>query len=224
MVKQLEIKIPTSYADINLKKWLVLQNELKSYEDNEEATVALLLSHLCNLPAEYLKGLNVDDYNMIKGELGSFLMNQELPLERFITIDGVEYGFEPNLGEMSYGAYSDITKFQTIQIDENWTKIMSILYRPVDKKVGKYYSIKPYTGDVDPTIFDDVPMHIHFGALFFLYNLLTDLLSATLKSSMEQELPPNIKPILQRSGVHMLQLLSLPMGTLPNSIPLLKNR
>ena len=224
MVSELEIKIPTSYADITLKKWLQLQKELKSYEDDEEATVALLLMHLCNLPAEYLRGLAVDDYNMIKNELGSFLGETELELQRFIKIDGVEYGFEPNLSEMSYGAYSDITKFSDIQIDDNWAKIMSILYRPVEKKTGKYYSIKPYNGKVDSDIFLDVAMDVHFGTLFFLFNLLTDLLKDTLKSSMETELPPNIKPILQRSGAHMLQLLSSPMGTLPNSIGLLKSR
>ena len=224
MVKELELKIPTSYADISLKDWLVLQNELKSYEDDEDATVALLLIHLCNLPVEYDKGLSVDDYIMIKNELNFFLTNQELPLQTFITINGVEYGFEPNLGQMSYGAYLDITKHKDIQIDENWNKIMSILYRPVEQKAGKHYSIKPYNGSVDESIFDNVGMDIHFGALFFLYNLLTDLLKDTLKSSMEMELPPNIKPILQRSGHHILQLLSLPMETLPNSIPLLKSR
>jgi hypothetical protein len=101
---------------------------------------------------------------------------------------------------------------------------MNILYRPVDKKINKYYTIKPYTGEDNSEKFLDVPMHVHFGALFFLFNLLTDLLSATLKSSMEMDLPHNIKPILQRSGHHMLQLLSLPMGTLPNSMSLLKSR
>jgi hypothetical protein len=224
MVKELELKIPTSYADITLKKWLVLQNELKSYNDDEEATVALLLSHLCNLPVEYHKGLSVDDYIMIKTELNAFLMNHDLPLQRFITIDGVEYGFEPNLSEISYGAYLDITKFKDIQIDENWSKIMSILYRPIEQKSGKYYSIKPYTSLEDKTVFDNVAMDIHFGTLFFLYNLLTDLLKDILKSTMEMDLPPNIKPILQRSGQHILQLLNSPMETLPNSIPLLKSR
>lgn len=223
MVKEVELRIPTSYDDITLKKWLVLQNELKSYEDDEEATIALLLLHLCDLPAQYLKGLSVDDYNMIKTELGAFLGNTNLPLKRFITIDGVEYGFEPNLSQMAYGAYSDITKFQQIQIDENWAKIMSVLYRPVTQKKGEMYSIKTYSGDDNHTKFLDVPMSVHFGALFFLYNLLTDLLSDTLKSTMEQELPPNIKPILQRSGHHMLQLLSLPQGTLPNLKVLQKN-
>jgi len=223
MVKEVELRIPTSYDDITLKKWLVLQNELKAYEDDEEATLALLLLHLCNLPVEYLKGLGVDDYNMIKNELGAFLGKTDLPLQRFITIDGVEYGFEPNLSQMTYGAYSDITKFQQIQIDENWAKVMSVLYRPVTKKHGEMYSIKTYSGDENHSRFLDVPMSVHFGALFFLYNLLADLLKDTLKSTMEMELPPNIKPILQRSGAHMLQLLSLPQGTLPNSSLLQKN-
>lgn len=223
MVKELELKIPTSYADITLKKWLVLQNELKSYEDDEEATVALLLMHLCNLPVEYHTGLNVDDYTMIKNELNSFLTNHELPLQRFITIGGIEYGFEPNLSGMTYGAYLDITKFKDIQIDDNWNKIMNILYRPVDRKAGNTYAIKPYNSSVTPTDFHNVGMDVHFGALFFLYNLLTDLLKDILKSSMVMDLAPNITPILQRSGHHMLQLLNLPLTTLPNSIPLLKN-
>lgn len=223
MVKEVELRIPTSYEDITLKKWLVLQNELKSYEDDEEATIALLLLHLCNLPVEHLKGLGVDDYTTIKNELGAFLGNTDLPLQRFITIDGVEYGFEPNLSQMTYGAYSDITKFQQIQIDENWAKIMSVLYRPVTNKKGDMYSIRPYSGDVAHEKFLNIPMSVHFGALFFLFNLLADLLTDTLKSTMEMELPPNIKPILQRSGAHMLQLLSLPQGTLPNLNLLQKN-
>lgn len=224
MVKQIELKIPTSYADISLSKWLELQKELKNYEDDEEATIALLLMHLCNLPAEYLKGLSVDDYNMIKSELGSFLMDTQPPLQRFIYIDGVEYGFEPNLSNMSYGAYSDITKFGNISIDDNWAKIMSILYRPVDKKLLDTYSIKPYDGKENHKLFLNVGMDVHFGTLFFLLNLLTDLLSATLKYSMEGEVHPSIKQILQKNGHHIQQLLSLPMGTLPNSMKLFKSR
>ena len=223
MVKEIEIKMPTSYADISLKKWLVLQNELKSYEDDEEATVAILLSHLCNLPFEYHKGLSVDDYIMIKTELNKFLSIHDLPLQKFITIDGVEYGFEPNLSEMSYGAYLDITKFKNINIDENWSKIMSILYRPVTNKSGTHYSIKTYNGSEDKTVFDNVGMDVHFGALFFLYNLLMDLLKDILKSSMEMDLAPTIKQILARSGQHILQSLNSPMEILPNSTPLLKS-
>ena len=224
MKKELELKLPTSYEDITLKRWLDLQKEMKNYAGDEEAVTAVMLQHLCGLDPLYFRGLGIDDYKLIKDTLNSFMTKVDLPLQQHITIGDTEYGFEPNLSQMSYGAYADISKFNTIDIDDNWAKIMSILYRPVEKKVSKYYTIKPYSGKIDSNIFLDVPMDVHFGALFFLFNLLTDLLKDTLKSSMETELPPNIKPILQRSGAHMLQLLSLPMGTLPNSIELLKSR
>jgi len=223
MQKEISLRIPTSYDDITLKQWLELQSQLKNYEDDEEATTAILLYHLCGLSPEYLTGISIDDYNMLKVELSSFLGKTDLPLQQFITIDGVEYGFEPNLSNMSYGAYADVTKFGNITIDENWAKIMSILYRPVEKKSLGNYSIKGYVGEVDSKPFLNLPMSIHFGALFFLFNLLTDLLSATLKSSMEEEVHPNIKPILQRSGEAMLQLLSSQITISPASTLLQKN-
>ncbi len=109
MVKEIEIKIPTSYGDISLKKWLDLQKDINNYKDNDEAIGAVMIYHLCGLDASYLKSLPVDTYNTIRDELNNFLGNVDLPLKRFVTIDGIEYGFEPNLSNMTYGAYSDIT-------------------------------------------------------------------------------------------------------------------
>ncbi len=223
MQKEISLRIPTSYEDITLKQWLTLQNDLKNYEGDEEATTAVLLLHLCGLSPEYLTGISVDDYNMLKVELAGFISKTDLDLQRFVEIDGVKYGFEPNLSNIAYGAYADITKFGQITIDENWAKIMDILYRPVESEMMGKYRIKTYTGEINSDKWLKVPMHIHFGALFFLFNLLTDLLSATLKSSMEEEVSLNIKPILQRSGEAMLQLLSSQITISPASTLSLKN-
>lgn len=208
MIKEIELSIPTSYSDISLSKWLALQKELKNYEGNDEAISALMLYHLCGLEPAYLNGLAVENYNEIKKELGSFLQKVELPLQRFVKIGEVEYGFEPNLSKMSYGAYADISKYDALNIDDNWPKIMNILYRPVTNKRGELYSIEPYTGKDDYKKWLDIPMDIHFGALFFLLNLQSSLLSSILKSSMEKEALLNIKPILQRNGAHMERLLN----------------
>jgi hypothetical protein len=208
MIKEIEIIVPTSYSDISLKKWLDLQKEMKNYEGDTEAVTALILYHLCGLQLEYIKGLSMDGYSQIKNELASFMQNVELPLQRFITIDGVEYGFEPNLSKMAYGAYADISKFNTIAIDDNWAKIMNILYRPVTKKHGEMYSIKPYTGDEYWEKFLSVPMDVHFGALFFLSNLQISLLNSILKSSMEEEALRSIRSTLVRSGETIRQLLN----------------
>ena len=208
MIKEIEISVPTSYGDITLKKWIELQKEIKNYEGDDDAITALMLYHLCGLDPKYIKGLSMDAYKTIRTELGAFIQNVKLPLQRFITIDGVEYGFEPNLSKMAYGAYADISKFNTIGIDDNWAKIMNILYRPITKKQGEMYSIRPYTGTTDWEKFLGVPMDVHFGALFFLSNLQTSLLNSILKSSMEQEALRSIRPILEKNGEHIQQLLN----------------
>jgi len=168
---------------------------------------------LCGLEPAYLKGLSIDDYAMIKSQLESFLSNTDFPLQRIIRIDGIEYGFEPNLSQMTYGAFADITKYNTITIDDNWPKIMSILYRPIVHKKGEMYSIQSYKGEINTDKFLEVGMDINFGCLFFFVNLSTDLLNSILKSTMQMELPHNIKSILVKNGEHIKQLLNLQTQT-----------
>jgi hypothetical protein len=207
-IKELELSIPTSYTDINLKKWLNLQKELTNYKDDEEAITALMFYHLCGLEPQYLNNITTEAYSEIRSTLANFINDVELPLQKFIYIDGVEYGFEPNLSKMTYGAFADITKYNTIQIDDNWASIMSILYRPVEKKQGDMYTIKPYSGELNPKLFLEVPMDVHFGALFFFQNLSMDLLNYTLKSMMQGAIPHNIKSILGKNGERIQQLLN----------------
>ena len=213
MVKEVTLSIPTSYGDISLKKWLEFQKELNNYEGDEAAITALMFFQLCGLEPAYLKGLSIDDYAMIKSQLESFLSNTDFPLQRIIRIDGIEYGFEPNLSQMTYGAFADITKYNTITIDDNWPKIMSILYRPIVHKKGEMYSIQSYKGEINTDKFLEVGMDINFGCLFFFVNLSTDLLNSILKSTMQMELPHNIKSILVKNGEHIKQLLNLQTQT-----------
>ena len=213
-IKEIELKVPTSYADITLKQWIDLQNELEAYKDDPNAVTALMLYHLCGLEPKYMKGIAVDDYSLVKTQLESFLSNTDLPLQRIITIDGVEYGFEPNLSQMSYGAYADITQYKDLTIDKNWAKIMSVLYRPIKHKKGDMYSIEAYDGVMREDMFLKVGMDVHFGTLFFFVNLLMDLLKGILKSTMAMDMNLNIKQILERSGRLIPHSLTLPVETL----------
>lgn len=224
MKKELELKLPTSYDDITLKRWLDLQKEMKNYAGDDEAVTAVMLQHLCGLDPIYFRGLGIDDYKFIKESLNSFMTIVDLPLQTNIKIGDVEYGFEPNLSQMSYGAYADISKFQTIEIDDNWAKIMNILYRPITHKKGSLYSIKAYEGDDNYEKFLDVPMSVHLGALFFLLNLHTELVSSILNSLKEVELPQSIRPILARSGQLIQQSMNLPTETSLNLTKLFNNR
>ena len=208
MKQEIKIEVPTKWSAVTLRQYLALRKDLETYAGEDEAVTACLFHHLCKFPLEYIQQLNIDTYIAIKGDLINFFNNIDLPLQKFITIGGVEYGFEPDLSRMAYGAYVDISKYETFEINEKWAEIMSILYRPVIKKTGKLYDIKAYDGTIDGDTFMDVSMDIHFGTLFFLKTLLKDLLKDTQKSLTGLTgLPQNIKSVLEKNG-NLTQALS----------------
>ena len=217
MGKEITLTIPTDWNGISLKKYLNLQKELNNYSDDEDAMVAIMLQELCGLDAKYLKGLAVNDYLMLRNELNTFITRVDHNLIPIVEWKGVKYGFEPNLSQMSYGAYLDISKFDTISIDDNWVKIMNILYRPIIEQKGEMYSTKAYTSGVDNT--KDMlewGMDIHFGAMFFFLHLSTDLVISIPNYLKGVEEHPEIMRILQKSGEVTKQLLNSQVVTSPN--------
>lgn len=218
MNKQITLTIPTDWNGISLKTYLALQKELTNYGDDEEAMVAVMLHTLCGLDAQYLKGIAINDYNMLRNELGTFISKVDHELVPIVEWKGVKWGFEPNLSQMSYGSYLDISKYDTLAIDDNWVKIMNILYRPITEQTGELYSIEPYTSGIDNTKeISQWGMDIHFGALFFFLHLSTDLVTSIPNYLKELDRHPNTKLILQKSGEVTKQLLNLQGVTLPNS-------
>ena len=208
MKQEIKIEVPTKWSAVTLRQYLALRKDLDTYVGEEEAITACLFHHLCDFPLEYIQQLNIDTYIAIRQDLINFFNNIDLPLQKFIQINGVEYGFEPDLSRMAYGAYVDISKYETFEINEKWAEIMSILYRPLIKKTGKLYDIKAYDGNIDGEKFMDVPMDVHFGTLFFLKTLLKDLLKDTQKSLTGLTgLPQNIKSVLEKNG-NLTQALS----------------
>lgn len=202
MKEEVKIVVPTDWSAITLKDYLAFRKDMETYSDNEDAVEAVMFHHLCKMPVEWITKLDMDTYLNIRKDMLSFMNKTETPLKRFITIDGIEYGFEPNLSKMSYGAYVDISKYDTLEINEKWAEIMSILYRPVTTKLGEFYDIKEYNGETNSEKFLSVTMDVHWGTLFFLKNILKSLLKSIQKSLMESaEIPHSIKSILERSGV-----------------------
>jgi hypothetical protein len=171
------------------------------------------------VPVDYLYQIDSVTIGKMRADLASFLQNSDYKLQKFITIDGKEYGFEPNLSQMSYGAYLDCTKYDTITIDKNWAKIMNILYRPVRKKVGEAYEIEPYNPNEEWEKFLSVTMDVHFGALFFFIDLSKTLLNSTLKSMKGQtETFHQLNSILEKNGNRTLQSTNWQKEILESSI------
>jgi hypothetical protein len=213
MRQEININLPDSWKDITLRKYLELQRDLQNHEDDPMAQFHYTMHHLCGISVDVILSMTHESHEKIKRSLDALMLNQELPLQRLITIDGIEYGFEPNLSKISYGAYLDITKYDTLGIDTNWAKIMSILYRPVIRKSKERYEIASYQGEVDDELFLDVGMDVVFGCWFFFINLQMDLLNYTLKFTNLTGLPANTKSILVASGKAIRQFLNSQMET-----------
>jgi len=208
MKKTLTVEVPTNWDSITLKTYLNLQKDLINYSDNDEAQTASMFHHLCGLDPSLVSKLSINSYQTLRNKLFSLIQPENVDLVSFVKIGGVEYGFEPNLSQMSYGAYSDISSFETIEINSNWAKVMNILYRPVTLKAGKLYQIESYTPNDDWEKWLDVSMEVHFGAWFFFINLQKDLLKCILNSTSQVQLPPNIKSTLEKNGKLIQQLLN----------------
>jgi len=223
MKKEIKITVPQDYSAVSLKKYLRIQKDLEDYKDDEQAQDAFLLFNLCGITPEVARALDNDTVTSIKKDLNKLLNKQDYELTKIIEIDGVEYGFEPNLSEMAYGAYLDLSKNESVTIDKDWGKTLSILYRKVTRKQGALYEIEPYNSKkiLEPSKWLDVNMDFHFGCFFFFTRTYKDLLNATLKSLTDQALKqetlsPHIKQLLVKSGEVINQLQSSHERTLRN--------
>ena len=209
MKKQIEITVPTDYSAISLKKYIQIQKDIERYEDDEIALNAFLLYNFCGITPEVATQIDSNTLTSIIFDLKKLLSKTDYELQRKITIDGVEYGIEPNLSELPYGAYLDISSFESISLDENWAKIMTILFRPIKNKKGVLYEIEPYKGyeKKDTEKWLEISMDFHFSVFFYFLGLYQDLVTATLNSLKNKEgISPNIKSILERSGELIQQL------------------
>ena len=205
---KVKVRIPTDWNDITLETYLKYRKTLDLYKDDDEdeldmidKSIIISLDILCGVAPNFASQMPIEMLQHVMDSLNKFMSETKFDLQRIITIDGIEYGFEPNLSNMSYGAYLDISKYDKITIDTNWQKIMAILYRPILSKTGKLYDIKEYTGMEDDTIFLKTTMDINFGCIGFFLHLSKDLALYTLKSLKEgQEMNLLLQSIMERSG------------------------
>jgi hypothetical protein len=94
-------------------------------------------------------------------------------------MNGVEYGFIPNLDKMTLGEHATIDSL--LGNDENLSLLMSVMYRPITKKIYPFYTIEAYDGDESKAeLFNDVRMDVVIGSILFFWNLSKELLSNIL--------------------------------------------
>jgi hypothetical protein len=227
----LEITIPEDWKDITYSQYMKYYNATRPYEGTEEVARISLESgalYFCNVPAELLYSIPKDTFDLISERLATmYLSSHNCPLVNQFNIGDVTYGFIPSLDDMTYGEYLDLTNYTQDKFWNNIPIIFSILYRPIDKKSGKHYTIESYAGTNDERIqfFKEIlTMDIVFGGLSFFLNLQSDLLIATLhylEKNLEKMKDPQISQLLEtlvKNGVDTQHLQSFLTTTYQNLI------
>ena len=141
--KQNTYNLINSWDDVTLDKWAKLIDS-KSKSKTKEALDTISL--LSDIPRKLVKELSINDVSNILNRVAALQNKASSRLKRIIKVDDVEYGFHPDLSEITLGEYADIETYIQNGMEKNLSKLMAVLYRPIVEKNGKYYSIEKYNG------------------------------------------------------------------------------
>ena len=130
-----------SWNDVTLDKWIKLISN-KEKTNTQEAID--LISTLSDMPKKLIKELSINDISLIMNKIAVLQNKAESKLKSIIKVNDIEYGFHPNLEDITLGEYADLETYLKDGIQNNLTKIMAVLYRPITEKDGNNYSIEAY--------------------------------------------------------------------------------
>ena len=170
----MKITIPSALKDITLlqyKKYLNIQKQSK----DEKILEAKMIEIFCNIKIEEVMLLKLNDsQEIINIILKTF--DEKPPLIRSFKIDQLEYGFHPQLDNLTFGEYIDLDTYITDW--ENIEKAMNVLYRPVIAKVKS-------NTETSLNLLN-MPMDAVMSSIFFLWNLGLEL-STVMTNSLENQ-------------------------------------
>jgi len=208
---KIEINVPTSLNEVTLGQY---QKYLKIAENNSDGNFldAKMIEIFCGIPLSDSYKLKMSSASAIVDILSELINQTPKHTERF-EMNGIEYGFIPDLDEMSLGEYIDLDN--NVSSWEQMHLAMNVLYRPIKtSKLGKY-NIEEY--DVkNPEAMKDMPLGAAIGSVFFFYNLGIELSKHIVLYSNNQQEMEDIQgqQISEQSGVGINQFMLSLTGVL----------
>jgi len=204
---QLQITIPTSLNEITLDQY---QRFVSIMENNPESDFVQqkMIEIFCNVPLKLVPTIPLKEVNEIIALLNE-MFNAEYKLKPIFKLGNTNFGFIPNLDEISLGEFSDLDNYFG-----KWDKMhnaMAVLYRPIVEKYKDKYNIEDYNGSVTYCdVMKHMPMDVVMGAMVFFYNLSSELMISSL-NYLEQN--PRVQAMIDKhnlerngDGIHLSML------------------
>jgi|TARA_Y100000401_G_C8286851_1_gene206536 uncharacterized protein YaaW (UPF0174 family) len=181
--EQFEVIVPTEWKDITIaeyQRYLQIAKTKRKTRDDE------IISMFCKIDKKLIKKLQLKHKKLLVDKINKFVNSKnETILEKRIKFKGKQYGFIPNLSKITTGEFVDIEEYGK-DINKNLHRIMSVLYREIDRESGRFYSVKPYDPDeLEIDKFKELPMSTTLSAIDFFFHLGKNLLEDLNNYSME---------------------------------------
>jgi len=180
IINNINYSIPTSWSQVSLGKYMDFMISIDNVEDELQKTINTIHS-FTNAPKKLLKGCKKSDIDNVMNELSKLMDNKtNNDLNLIITIDGIDYGFHPNLHELKLKEFVDLDT----KLADGWSamdSVMAILYRPITEQKGDKYKIEDYdylTANKRAKIFkDNLSINTVNGAASFFLTIATDYIN-----------------------------------------------
>ena len=206
----INITVPNDLSEITLRQYKHFLKIQKS-QDDENFLSAKIIEIFCKVKLEDVMQIKFNDSEYIVNTLTE-MFEQKPNLVTKFKLNNKEYGFHPQLDDLTLGEYIDLDTF--IGDWENIEKAMAVLYRPVVNKLKDKYTIEEYKVGRDAEILD-MPMDAVLSSIFFLWNLGLDL-SKTMMNYLDKEETQALTQFLnsQPNGAGITQFTDLLKETL----------
>ena len=219
---KLHINIPDSLADITLEQY---QKFDKINTEENKGSVFLMqkmVEIFCWVPLDLTRQIKYKDLVSIVEHINNLITSEPDLITTFL-LKGKQYGFIPNLDNITLGEYIDLDNY--LGSWENMHKAMSVMYRPVTLKKGDRYVIEDYKGSIYQEEMLKSPLDVVISAMVFFYHLNKELLNFTLKylkKEMGENLSEDQLKTLEKNGAGINQSLSS-LTTILNDLNISQN-
>lgn len=172
-----EINVPTSLNEITLEQYQTFMR-INDANDSEEFIAQKMVSIFCKIKLSQVLYIRASDVASIVASFTKLLQSDKKLITRF-ELGGKEFGFIPNLEDMSFGEYIDLET--NLGEWDSMHKAMAVMFRPIiQTKEGKY-DIESYNGTANYSdVMKYAPLDVVLGAMVFFCHLSDELLKATL--------------------------------------------
>lgn len=157
------------------------------------------IAAITGLKRDEIRKIDITTIDKIINAYAEGLKNDEKIFKQFIEIDGVKFGFHPNLKSMTFGEWLDLSEF-TKNFPSHLPELMSILYRPVTAEINLQYKIEEYDSDT----------HLKYAAQMRKMNLANVnaalLFFSTLRNDLVNNTPEFLEQELERLKKEISQL------------------